>query len=289
MNICRQFRENMFALLAGEVEEFSREACWEHCEKCSLCRAEWQAAQRVWHTLETINMVEVPEQLRQQTLAAVHLEVEKEARQASHVLRRVGALSLAKVSAAILTGIGLALFFIFLLTQKVEGQPLSSNQLLAIGTVWAGLLITGFSWTLGKFRFRRIQLSATAWLAIVATIVVMIGTYFCPDKTAFEWWSNSPVGTAAKNTLGPALSCCVFGMLYVLPAALLIAPAFRRKFKDPLLGHAATSALIYIALLLPAIYIQCANLAAGMMLSWIAGSLLGAMGGILGGLPSRAL
>jgi hypothetical protein len=183
-----------------------------------------------------------------------------------------------------LAGIGLALFFIFLLAQKVEVQPLSSNQLLIIGSVWAGLLITGFSWTLGKFRFRRIQLSATAWLAIAATIVVMIGTYFCPDKTAFEWWSNSPVGTAAKNTLGPVLSCCVFGMLYVLPAALVIAPAFRRKFKDPLFGHAATSAFIYIALLLPAIYIQCANLEIGMMLSWVTGSLFGAMGGILGGL-----
>lgn len=284
MKICREVRENVFALLAGEEANLDKAALVNHIKACPICQHEWQASERLWFGLDALEFAEVPDSLRQKTLTRVYREAELESKHASTILQRMGTLTFTKISMAVIAGIGLALFFIFLLAQKAEALPLSSKQLLSVGTVWAGLLITGFSWTMGKFRFRGMQLNSSAWLAMTATIVVMIGTHFCPDKTVYDWWSNSSIGIATKDTLGAVLGCCVFGALYVLPAALLVAPAFRKKIKDPLFNQAVASALIYIALLLPAIYIQCADLAPIMLFSWVAGSLLGAMSGILGGL-----
>lgn len=284
MSTCRQLRENMYALLAGEAAGLPEDRAWQHLERCHLCQEEWQAARSLWNGLDQFEMLEVPEELHQKTLDAVRSEAKREAESATFVLARLGGLTLARLAFAVLGGIAIALLFIFLLHQKIEVQPLSSNQLITLGTLWSGVLIAGLSWALGRFRLKNIQLSAPIWLALLGTTLVMIGTYYCPGATAYEWWSNSSIGVATKDALGPILSCCVFGMLYVLPAALLLAPILGRRFTPPLLPASLISAGLFTAMLLPAIYIQCADLAAGMMLSWVAGSLFGAASGIFGAL-----
>ena len=237
----------------------------------------------MWDSLDNYEEVGVPQSLREKTIALVYAEAQKEEVQAAQLAARWGRLSFSKVLGAVVAGVSLALIFILMLGQKVETQPLSPEQLLALGTLWSGFLITSFCWLLGKFQIKSLKLNSTALFAILATFLVMVGTYLCPDTTAYGWWKSTSVGAQIQASLGDVGGCFIFGIFYVLPAALLISPGLRDRFKGALLNNSFFTAAICVLLLLPAIYIQCAYLAKGLMFSWIGGSFIGAFGGILGG------
>lgn len=280
MNICREFRDHVFEILSGEAQDSHSGEYWRHYEDCPLCREELRACRRVWEALDHDEELEVPSTLRAATLALVHSEARKEEARA---LARPGRLTARRLLGAAASGVALALFFILLLGHKVDVQPLSSEQLLAIGTLWSGILIVGFCWIFGRFRLKGIHLDSVTLLAVAGTVIVLIGTYLCPDSTAYGWWRMTSAGSAVEHSIGSTASCFLFGVLYVLPAALLLSGAFRERFKNAIARHATLSAAIYVGLLLPAIYMQCVYLAKGLMFSWVCGSFLGALVGIWGG------
>ncbi len=289
MNVCREFRDHIFEILSGEVSSEKQQGYLCHWSTCLLCQEELKVARRVWNSLDHYQECEVPQWLREKTAARVYAEARKEEAQAAQLAARWGRLSFGKVLGAIVAGVSLSLIFILMLGQKVESQPLTSEQLLTLGTLWSGFLITGFCWFLGKFEIKNLKLSSIALFAILSTSVVMVGTYLCPDTTAYGWWKSTSVGVQVQTTFGEVGGCFVFGIFYVLPAALLISPMVGRAFKGVVWSNTTTTASVCVLLLLPAIYIQCAYLAKGLMFSWIGGAFIGAFGGILTGLRISSL
>ncbi|RMD93757.1 MAG: hypothetical protein D6813_03495 [Calditrichaeota bacterium] len=283
MNVCREFREHIFEILSGEFSGEKQPGYLNHWTQCPLCQEELKIARKVWNALNHYHEVEVPKWLREKTVTRVYDEAQKEEAQAAQLVLRWGRLSFGKVLGAIASGVSLSLVFILMLGQKVKTQPLSSEQLLVLGTLWSGFLIAGFCLLLGKFQIKNFKLSAISSFAIVATFFVMLGTYLCPDKTVYGWWKLTYFGSRIYDKVGEVGSCFIFGIFYVLPIAFLISPVIKDKFKGALLNNSLLTATVYVLLLIPAIYIQCAYLGKGIMMSWIMGSFVGALSGILGG------
>lgn len=283
MNACRDFGDDIYEILSGNISRNKKQSYLNHSSHCPQCREELKVARKIWNALDGYQEIEAPQALREQTLAVVYAEAKREQVQATLVAGSFGRLSLNRVLVAIFAGVALSLLFILMLGQKVDIQPLTPEQLLGLGTLWSGLLITGFCWLLGKFNIGNLKLNSVALFALLTTFLVMVGTYLCPDATAYGWWISTSIGSQAQTQLGNVGGCFVFGVFYVLPAAFLISPTIRKTFKSALWRHSLITAILCVALLLPAIYIQCAYLAKGFMFSWIGGAFVGAFGGIYGG------
>ncbi|MBI2504641.1 MAG: hypothetical protein HYW07_15585 [Candidatus Latescibacteria bacterium] len=224
----------------------------------------------------------MPIRLREETLSQVHAAFQQEAQVA-------GGLSLGRVLAAVSAGMGGVLLYLAILWRRVDLNTLPPPQLLAVAVFWGGLLIAACCWVLGRYRLRRLDLGFPALFGILTSGIAVLGLLFCPQETFFALWERSPLSQAIADSLGAGASYALFGLLYALPPALLVSAAMRSHLTDNLMGKGSMAAGLALLLWLPAVYLQCADLTAGLLLAWAGGALVGLFGGFWGGVGLRWL
>lgn len=255
-----------------------------HLSDCQQCAQEKEAMEDIWNALSSLEEMDVPPTLREETLGWIYSFSDKKGRWASFA-GRFAPLSLGRVLAAIIFGIVMILLYGFILTQKVNLGHLTAGKLLTIVVIWSGLLISAFSFLFSGPSINRANLRFAAAVGIAATGVTMVGALFCPEATFFQMWMSSKMGASIAKMTGNAFSHLVFGIVYGFLPAIFSATALGFKFKGDIAKNGLIAAFSFVALMLPAAYLQCRYLSLWtIVISFSIGALSGAIGGIFTGL-----
>lgn len=282
MTSCKQIEERIPELVMDTLDEAEKLQVEHHLGTCEHCKTALQEAEILYSNMLALGEEAVPVRLREATLSRVHTAFQQEP-------QAVRGLSLGRVLGAVSAGMGGVLLYLAILWSRVDLTPLPSLHLLAVAALWSGLLIAAFCWILGRYRVRGLDLSLPALFGLLTSGIAVLGLLFCPQETFFALWERSPLSQAIAASLGAGASYALFGLLYALPPALLVSAAIRSCPTDNLIGKSSMAAGLALLLWLPAAYLQCADLAVGLLLAWAGGVLVGLFSGFWGGVGLRWL
>lgn len=279
---CKQIEERIPELVMDTLDEAEKRQVERHLAACGHCQTALQEAKVLHSNMLALSEETVPTRLREETLSRVHAAFQQEA-------QAVRGLSLGRVLGAVGAGMGEVLLFLAILWDRVDLTPLPSLHLLVVVALWSGLLIAACCWVLGRYRLRRLDLGFPALFGILTSGIAVLGLLFCPQETFFALWERSPLSQTLASSLGAGASYALFGLLYALPTALLVSAAIRSRPTDNLIGKSSMATGLALLLWLPAAYLQCADLAVGLLLAWAGGVLVGLFSGFWGGVGLRWL
>jgi len=289
---CEEVKPELFSLITGQLNEQEVQQMRAHLSTCSDCRAEYHALEQVWNGLDTVEMVEVPSELRERTLNRIHAEAATSPpapllQGEGRAVVPSGGLSLGRAVGAGAAGALLTLFYLGLLTQRISFMGLSMWEALTVAVVWSGISISVCAGYLGRYQWRGIDLHFTAGVGLIAAGIVWVGAVVCPDLTLLALFQQSRWSEMIIQRLGTVGGYFAFGLLGALVPTLLVSIGLGIKCHEHRLKNGLAGAGVFVLLISPSIYFQCATVAYGLSaltLSWIAGMLIGAVGGVLSGL-----
>ena len=284
MEICKEIQEKLLDFVSNNLSASEAQVLRAHLQDCQQCAQEKEAIEQTWNALSSLEEVDVPIMLREETLEQIYLLSDKKSWWTSFVGIFMP-LSLRHTLTAIIFGIAMILLYGFILTQRVNLGHLAAGKLLTIIVIWSGLLISAFSFLFSGSSINKINLGFAAAVGIVATGVTMVGALFCPEATFFHMWRSSNIGASIEKMTGLTGSHLFLGILYGFLPAILSATALGFKFKGDIAKNGLTAAFSFVVLMLPAAYLQCKYLSLwAIMMSFSIGALSGAIGGIFTGL-----
>lgn len=274
MDVCQQAEERVPELILGLLEEPEKRQIEQHLVTCPHCAPLYQEFAIL--QLDGWREEKVPVRLRERTLTQVHAVFARESKPAER-------MGLGRLAIAVAGGIGSVLLYLAILWGHAGLSTLPSSRLLVVAAIWMGLMVAACCWALGHYRLRHWDLGAGALFGILTSGIAVAGVLLCPQETFFALWERSAVSQAITEVLGAGGNYALFGLIYALPVALLVAAGMGRSGK----GWLATG--ISVILWLPAVYLQCSDLALSLILAWAGGALAGVLGGLWGGLWLRGL
>lgn len=276
---CDEVKNQLLHLISGNVRGEQARMLLRHIDRCTACAREKEEIERLWERIGVVEEAEVPSHLRELTLRLIYEEAES-------VVGALGGLDVRKVLAAVGAGVGVTLLYLVILAGRVDLGRLPLKWFALSVVVWSGLVIFSFCGMLGGYRGKQMNLSLASLFGVAATGLALIGTYLCPEATFFQMWERSPLASHITGVVGKSGGNLLFGILYALPPALLVSGVLGSRLKrGSIIRNGLAAAGVFFALLLPAVYLQCATL----MASWGAGALVGAFIGTLSGLGIHRL
>ena len=262
---CQTIREHLIEYLYDELDPGVWLEVAQHLRACTACQAELAALQQVTATLDQWQ-VPAPAGFVQRTLDRIGAE----AAGPSLVGSRNGA-PLAIPLLALALG-GLAAGVSLGLTAPLAPQPEPSFMLAALGILWAvlygGLFVVALGHGTQLQELARVALLAGG-LAILLTPVLSI-----PEVVeACSAWAGVAKGSLALNVL----LFTVGGLYSAMP--LLIGHLVTGRAPGSRRSQGLASGLLYLVLVSPAFYLQCAALVMGTGTTWLAGAIVGVLAG----------
>ncbi len=276
MNECDRVQAELIHLLSGNVAGRDARALEHHLAGCPRCTEEKRALEMIWQGLKA-DQVETPLALREKTLALVYREARAELSSAW----RLGPL---KIAGGVVAGALMTLLSFLLLRHEMDLTALSSGSLFICAILWGGVFITAFFWMLGRFRLGGLLLGAASSVGLIALTLSLSAAYLCPKLHVIAWWRASIPGAAVEALLGEGGTYFALGVTYSLLPTFLASLLFGRSLHGDLWKNGLVSGFSFFLLLLPALYLQCTPFALGILVSWSAGTLVGALAGVFGGL-----
>ena len=116
----------------------------------------------------------------------------------------------------------------------------------------------------------------------------MLGTLLCPKMSLIEWWESLPPGQFLLG-FGQGISHGAFGVIYSFLPIFVAVYVLGRRVKGELLRQALSAGTVFLALLLPVIFLQASPLSVSVFISWAGGSVLGVFMGALSGVRVNRL
>ena len=264
---CQATREQLIEYLYRELpaEEWVR--IEEHLRGCRECQQELVALQRVTATLDQWQVPEPTRGLVERTLARLRAEV-------------IGVSSLgggAEVSPATpflaLALGGLAAGASLGLTAHLTPHQGTSLALAALGILWAVLYGGMFLAALGSWA----PVKHLASVALLAGGLAILLTPVLSIPEVVEACS-ALLGRAKGSVVLNVLLFVVGGLYTAVP--LLVAHRIRGQQPGPVFpSQGLASGLLYLVLVAPVFYLQCAALALGVGATWMAGAIVGVLAG----------
>jgi hypothetical protein len=258
----------------------------EHILACDSCRAEARSMGELWSILGTWEVEEPPPGLGQAVRAQILAELQRE-REAA--VRRKFWRGLRYSLLPVILGVGATSVSVAAISRHVAVWAFSPLEILSCGIVWAGVYIVAFWIVLGggpegKVKERVRSLRVPAVMGLVAMVLCFVMGRTCSIATAIEYCRTSAWLRSSLGGMDLASAYFVMGSLYaLLPMIAGSALVGRGRPMESRVRRGLYAGLAYAALLLPAVYLQCGSFTLGVALSWMGGSLLGALGGGVSG------
>jgi hypothetical protein len=278
MMLCRTVRKKLLILVTGNATGAETRKLLDHLEHCSDCTEVKREVERLWDRLDVVDDVDVPSVLREKTLIAIAKDINGEPATAP-ILVGTGRLTPKMVVLAVLAGLLTTLLPVLTLHEGTV-FPLSLTIVLLL---WVGFSTLAFSWAMGKYRLRGINLGGTAAVALLAMGVTIVGTFFLPGKNFFLLWEKSALYATIEEVTGEAGVCFTCGLLYTIPTTLIAAIVLAGKMGGKTLRCNVMEAGSVVVLLFPSTYLLAPFSGYGLFLMWAIGAFAGALCGALGG------
>lgn len=277
---CKQVKEHLVAYLSGDLSTRERRSLLAHLATCRACSDEKEGLEKVWRAMGNLPEAEVPKDLREATIS--HIEEVLEAEEA----RLWGKLDwenwVPRPLAAVVAGVAMAFFSLWVLRGVTVLERLSYEIILHFSALLTGIFAGTFLLATGSLPGIGPRWQWASRIGLLSLGLTMLGTLFCPKMSLIEWWEMLPPGEFLLS-FGQGVSHGAFGVIYAFLPFFLAVLMLGRKVKGDMLSNALSAGIIFLVLLLPAIYLQASPLSPAVVLSWSAGSTLGVVTGALCG------
>ncbi|MBI4381825.1 MAG: hypothetical protein HY574_11635 [candidate division NC10 bacterium] len=254
----------------GHLQESVQDELSSHVERCEPCRIEAASLDELASTLDRWRVPNPPPML-------AALAVERSLNLPRHA--SAAEARAARVFAHLGLGLVAAALSMILVAGSVPRLSIPALSLGLIGAVWAAMYGAAFAQALHRvLRMRTIARTALlgAGLVVLAAPVLSIPSVVDACRQLFA---------GARGSFGLNMLLFVAGGLYtgipIFVSAAVCGRALETTSVNRGGGHAG---VLFAILIAPAVYIQCAALALGLVATWMAGSLLAAVAGPTAGI-----
>lgn len=266
---CEEIEGLITASLAGGLTGEEQAVLQAHLKGCSACVAKLREMERTWNALDAWRDEEPPILLTEAVKGQILRELAAESQ------ARVFTPARLLMGAAL--GVVLSAVAMFFLPGRPAFSAISPTLLLSCGTFWAGVfgfasLLTLRDQAKGLVNWRGVGLAGL--LGMGASMAL---TRSCSVLTIIEVCRRTAWGSTVLDTVGLEGAYFLLGALYAAAPLMAVSPFLRkRQASRPLVQGLASGALLF-ALLMPAILLQCEPFTAGVVTSWIVGTLVGSL------------
>ncbi len=279
---CRRAKAMLVDYLYGELAAGEREALDEHLSSCPKCARERDLLRGISKTLDRGEVLEAGPELRSALREKLQAALREEEPGAGWLANLRATLEpFVSAFRPALAGIALAAFFAtFGLMRWGEGR-FYSGSLLILGIVWGGTcnsickcVMNGKARPRGeKLNMRLVAYGGLGALALATTLALLL-----PVPDVYELPQYRPWCAGLSKHI-PYWVAYFQPLLYAFVASLLCGAVIARKAGSRQVAHGALAGIVYAVVMVPAICAQCFPFSWGMSAAWVAGSLVGAVGG----------
>lgn len=268
---CQEVQVLLIDDLYGELPPEVSLQIQTHLAGCEVCQRTRSAFQALSSALDQWETPAVPSGLTERTMTRLV--------QGTEVVSQAGLLSLARDPFLSLLFGGAAAVMALLLTAgstpEVTGRPLTLGFL---GALWSALFGAVFLGVLSG----RGQIRPPAGVGLLAAGFALLFTPLLSIPEVVEFcraWTQGIHGSLPFDLLLFAA-----GVLYTTFPVFLAGLLLGKRVEGQPFNTGLRGGLLYLLLVAPAMYLQCASLPLGIMATWIAGALSGALTGAPAGL-----
>lgn len=258
--------ERRYGHLQGRVQD----ALASHLERCEACRIEAASLDELASTLDRWQVPDPPP-----GLAALAVE------RSFNVPRHPSAAEARPARVFVPLGLGLAAaaLSMILVVGSVSRLSIPALSLGLIGAVWAAMYGAAFAQALHRdLRMRTIARTALLGSGLVVLAAPVLSIPSVVD-TCHHFFAE------ARGSFGLNLLLFITGGLYTgIPIFVSAAVCGRALETTSVIRGDGHAGVLFAILIAPAVYIQCAALALGLVATWMAGSLVAAVAGPTAGI-----
>lgn len=246
-------------LAPGEIAEVRG-----HLEQCEACRTEASLLRALSSALDRWEPPVAPLRLAEQVIARLGQEAEVIA----------GRPLATRAFLPLLSGAGAATLALLLVAGPAADHGITTPLAFGLlGALWA-VLFGGSFFVAFEATSRMKLLARTALLAAGLALLVTPVLSIPMVVEACRSWLGGAKGSLLFNLL-----LFSAGSLYTAVPAFLAGLTLGRGVEGQPARPGLESGLLYLLLIAPAIYLQCASLTLGIMATWLAGAISGALAG----------
>jgi predicted anti-sigma-YlaC factor YlaD len=280
---CTDYEELLMESLSAPLDRTEEMLLTQHLEQCPGCRASSVEIHASWNMLDDLGSLEPRAALRERTRTAVLQLMSTEKTSAfDRKWYEVSRAPLAVLSALLVAGATLSL-----LSGLIWGSTLPQGHMFFCAAMYTGLLVGAFSWIYSATTVNGLHLDVAARIGVLSLAITVAAITACPQFQVLALWDSSVLGRFFTARLGAGGSSLVFGFGYGLfPGFLAALFGGNLLAERPVANSLVTGAVVFL-LASPVIYLQSAPFTSGVVVSWIAGTAVGALCGVLGAVRVR--
>jgi hypothetical protein len=272
--------------LVGELSVEKRAQLEGHLQQCQTCVAEMAEIASAWNRLDSYPHEEPSDAV----VKTIERTIAAELRQREYVVEAspwsfsprqlvemtVGTLLFSLSSVAVLAGV-------------VNLEVFSAPTLLICGSLWSALYLFAFAlyFCAVPSSSSRLNLRVVAFAGLVTVPFSLVEDYFFPLNSLVHRLTATPPGIDTPSNISLASFFLIGGSLYALVPLLLISFIFGNGLRGKPGKHGLVCGALFFVLSLPAVYLQCGTLSPAVELSWMGGTLAGAVTGAVIGFSLR--
>jgi len=280
---CQDVQKHFMSYLTEEALDEEKLAFEAHITECSSCSSELEELRLVWNALEAWENQSVPNYLEEKILSTARKAVVTAEENLSAASSWVSFKRLLKPMAPIAMGLVAALLSAGILSAKMNLSTIHPLGLTAVGALWTGIygIIFYILFFAGKSEAKSWRGFAQA--SITAVGIFLVFTLISPVPSSIYFCRYYAITQPVIERLSLGGSFFLFGALYaLLPMSIAAYFSASRSGNHPL-AKGSIAGVMFVALLAPSIYLQCAPFALGVLLVWFGGALIGSvLGGAIG-------
>src|SRR5439155_5319889 len=255
----------------------------QHLERCAACAPSAAELRATWNVLAALPEPAPRPAVHERTRTAVlRMMATERTGIAERKWYEVSRAPLAVASALLVAAATLSL-----LSGLIWGSTLPQGHLFFCAAMYTGLLVGAFSWMYSATTMNGVHLDVAARIGVLSLAITVAAITACPQFQILALWDSSVLGRFFSARLGAGGSSLVFGFGYGLfPGFLAALFGGNLLAERPIANSLVTGGVVFL-LASPVIYLQSAPFTSGVVASWIIGTAVEALCGVLGAVRVR--
>lgn len=279
---CQDIEKNMMNFLGKELSGEEQKAFQLHLSRCTSCAKAVNEFNAVWELLSVVEEQPVSEPLKAKILQNAR-EAEFAANENLILNLRESLKKPLKAMRPIFMGLLTTTLFAIILSFRIDLESIHPLGLTVAGSLWTGLFaLVFYLFTVGS-KQEEPSWKFLAQASLIAVGIFLVMTFVTPLPHSVRFCSNYQLTQPLIERLSIGGTYFLFGSLYALiPMSIAAYLTASRRGKNPLLRGSLAGGM-FMLLLIPGIFLQCAPFALGVVLGWFGGALVGSViGGVIG-------